>query len=334
MSKDGKTTLLAGTDSDRTSLQLNLWIDRAYHLPGAGKRNYLIALNTVIEKERIDAVFPQPDPEVRRVSEEREKLHAKIFLPDKKAVSNCLDKFETLMIWHRTSLRREPVVLSANDASVHHKITALEYPCWIRAREGAGGLLSCRASDASTVEHWVRFHWDQGIKMDFIAEDYLPGRDYCFMSIWNQGALITSMIRERLSWVGHRLIGTGGTSKLNHVVHSSTVNGKALEAIRAVSRSPHGVFCVDFKEDSDKVPRPTEINCRFTTNVHYLTLASIKLAHPEWNFAWLASRLALGEEIPECQKTNALPADLWFTKNTDMGFTMVRGNHWKAVEPS
>ncbi|OLC64168.1 hypothetical protein AUH73_00600 [archaeon 13_1_40CM_4_53_4] len=254
MSKDGRTTLLAGTDSDRTSLQLNLWIDRAYHLPTAGKRNYLIALNKVIEKERIDAVFPQPDPEVRRVSEEREKLHAKIFLPDKKAVSNCLDKFETLMIWHKTSLRREPVVLSANDASVHQRIAALEYPCWIRAREGAGGLLSCRASDASTVENWVRFHWDQGIKTDFIAEEYLPGRDYCFMSIWNHGVLVTSMIRERLSWVGHRLIGTGGTSKLNRVVHSSTVNSKALEAIHAVSKSPHGIFCVDLKEDSDRVP--------------------------------------------------------------------------------
>ncbi len=333
MSKDGRTTLLAGTDSDRTSLQLNLWIDRAYHLPTARKRNYLIALNKVIEKERIDAVFPQPDPEVRRVSEEREKLHAKIFLPDKKAVSNCLDKFETLMIWHKTSLRREPVVLSVNDASVHQRIAALEYPCWIRAREGAGGLLSCRASDASTVENWVLFYWDQGIKTDFIAEEYLPGRDYCFMSIWNHGVLVTSMIRERLSWVGHRLIGTGGTSKLNRVVHSSTVNSKSLDAIRAVSKSPHGIFCVDLKEDSDRVPCPTEINCRFTTNVHYLTLASIKLAHPEWNFPWLASRLALGEEIPDCSKTNALPADLWFTKNTDMGFTMVRGNHWKAVEP-
>ncbi len=291
---------------------------------------YLIALNKVIEKERIDAVFPQPDPEVRRVSEEREKLHAKIFLPDKKAVSNCLDKFETLMIWHKTSLRREPVVLSVNDASVHQRIAALEYPCWIRAREGAGGLLSCRASDASTVENWVLFYWDQGIKTDFIAEEYLPGRDYCFMSIWNHGVLVTSMIRERLSWVGHRLIGTGGTSKLNRVVHSSTVNSKSLDAIRAVSKSPHGIFCVDLKEDSDRVPCPTEINCRFTTNVHYLTLASIKLAHPEWNFPWLASRLALGEEIPDCSKTNALPADLWFTKNTDMGFTMVRGNLSKS----
>src|SRR5207245_4221086 len=140
------------------------------------------------------------------------------------------------------------------------------------------------------------------------------------------------MIRERLSWVGHRIVGSGGTSKLNRVVHSDTVNKKAVEAIRSVSKKPHGIFCVDLKEDAKSVPCPTEINCRFTTNVHYLSLASIRLGHPEWNFAWLAARLALEEEIPDCSKTNAIPDDLWFTKNTDMGFTMVRGNHWKAAE--
>ena len=332
MTKDGKTTLLTGTDSERTSLQLNMYVDRAYHLPSASKPNYLQSLNRVIKKEKVELVFPQPDPEVKRVSEERENLQASIFLPDKRTVSTCLDKFQALTIWHETNLRKEPMVLSAKDKSLSQKIRALDYPCWIRAREGAGGLLSCKAPDGNIVEHWTKFHWDQGIATDFVAEEYLPGRDYCFMSIWNQGNLVTSMIRERLSWVGTRLIGTGGTSKLNHVIHSATVNEKAQAAIRAISKSPHGVFCVDLKEGPDGNVSPTEINCRFTTNVHYLTLASIKLGQPEWNFPWLVARLALREEIPECAKLNALPADIWFTKNTDMGFTMVRGNHWNAQE--
>ena len=139
MSKDGRTTLLTGTDSDKTSLQLNTWIDAAYHMPSANKPNYLQTLNKVIGKQRVQAVFPQPDPEVRRVSEEREKLQAKTFLPDQETVSKCLDKFQALTIWHRTKLRTEPVVLSAGDKSTRHKIGGLQYPCWIRAREGAGG---------------------------------------------------------------------------------------------------------------------------------------------------------------------------------------------------
>lgn len=333
MSGDGKKTLLTGTDSDRTSLQLNLWVDTAYHLPSANKPNYLHAINKVVRKEHVRAVFPQPDTEVRRISNERNKLDARVFLPDEATVSACLDKFQALQIWHRARLRKEPVVISHKDESLSGLVKDLDYPCWIRAREGAGGLLSCKATSPTIVEHWTRFHWDQGIEADFVAEEYLPGRDFCFMSIWNRGSLVTSMIRERLSWVGTRLVGTGGTSKLNRVIHSTAVNNRAVEAIHSITRWPHGIFCVDLKEDPKGVATPTEINCRFTTNVHYLTLASIKLSHPEWNFPWLVSRLMLEEEIPDCEKMNALPSDLWFTKNTDMGFTMVEANHWKALEP-
>ncbi len=334
VSKDGRELLLTGTDADRTSLELNAWIDHAYHLPGAREPNYLRALNKVMERERVEAIFPQPDPEVERISYNREKLRARVFLPDHATVSTCLDKFAALTRWHGAGIRRESVVLSFSDDGKDRKIRKLEFPCWIRAREGAGGSLSCLAKDWNTVDRWVRFHWGQGIRTDFIAEEFLPGRDYCFMSIWKNGELVTSMARERLSWVGHRLIGTGGTSKLNRVVHSERVNQNGVQAIRAVSARPHGVFCVDLKESLQGLPCPTEINIRFTTNVHYLTLASIKLGHPEWNFPWIAARIGLGEDVPNCQKLDALPNDLWFTKNTDMGFTMVRDNHWKAVEIS
>lgn len=332
VSKDGRSLVLTGSDVDRASLELNMWLDYSFHLPAAHERGYVAALNKVIQNEKVELVMPQPDPEVDRVSAERTRIRAKVFLPDSQTVTTCLDKLATLSHWSEAGLRTKPVPISQDDPSVMRKINQLDYPCWIRAREGAGGLMSCKATSPSIAEHWVRFHWDQGIRVNFVAEEYLPGRDYCFMSLWNHGGLVTSMIRERLSWVGHRVVGSGGTSKLNHVVHSDEVNRIALEAISAVSKRPHGIFCVDLKENSKDVPCPTEINCRFTTNVHYLSLASIKLGHPEWNFPWLAARLALEEDIPDCAKTDALPDDLWFTKNTDMGFTMVQGNRWKAAE--
>lgn len=330
--KTGKSILLTGTDSDRTSLELNLWLDAPYHLPRATDTDYIAALNRVIEKQHVDALFPQPDSEVGIVSRERTRIRASLFLPDASTVATCLDKFQTLTRWNEVGLRQKPAVLSMKDRVTGEAWKRLSYPCWIRAREGAGGLLSCLAPNANIAQHWVKFHWEQGITTDFVAEEYLPGRDYCFMSIWNHGNLVTSMVRERLNWVGHRLVGSGGTSRLNHVVHSDIVNAQSVQAIHAITSSPHGIFCVDLKENSQGAPCPTEINCRFTTNVHYLVLASISLGHPEWNFPWLAVQLATGESVPQCLKTNALPADLWFTKNTDMGFTMVKGDHWSSRE--
>jgi carbamoyl-phosphate synthase large subunit len=265
------------------------------------------------------------------LSQERGKLEASVFLPPASTVDVCLDKYDALVRWHEAGFRRKPVLVSRASALTSDVVKRLGYPLWLRARRGAGGLLSCLASTPEEAHHWVLFHWEHGLKTDFVAEEYLPGRDFCFMSLWRNGSLVTSMVRERLSWVGNRTIGTGGTSKLNRVVHLDEVNRKAVESIKAIDKNPHGIFCVDLKEDREQTPRPTEVNCRFTTNVHYLTLASIRLARPEFNFPWLAARIATGEDVPQCKTMNALPANLWFTKNTDMGFTMVEDEKWRAT---
>lgn len=301
-------------------------------MPKAGSPKYVNSLNKVVQRDHVQAVFPQPDTELGKVSSERDKIQARLFIPDEAAVNVCLDKYSAIEKWHTAKLRSAPVILSSRDPVINGKIQKLNYPCWIRAREGAGGLLSCLARQPTTVNHWLAFHWGQGIMTDFIAEEYLPGRDFCFMSIWSKGQLVTSMTRERLSWVGHRLVGTGGTSRLNRVVHSDQVNRTAVKAIKSITDKPHGIFCVDLKDDSEEMPRPTEINCRFTTNVHYLTLASVRTGHQEWNFPWIAALLAMEEKIPTCEKYDALPEGLWFTKNTDMGFTMVTRHQWNALE--
>ncbi len=332
VSPDGKGLDLTGTDTDRTSLELNRWVDHLYRIVGADDGRYISVLSKIVKRRNVQAVFPQPDHEVEKVSRERGRLQTKTFLPDELTVAKCLDKYEALLNWEGDGLRKGSILLSPESKSLAREIRSLEYPIWLRARRGAGGLMSCLARSRKEAYHWVAFHWEHGLKSDFVAEEYLPGRDFCFMSIWNEGTLVTSMSRERLSWVGNRAVGTGGTSKLNRVIHSETLNEKAIVSIKAITRKPHGVFCVDLKEDREKVPKPTEINCRFTTNVHYLTLASIQLGLPELNFPWLAARIAVGEEIPHCKLMNALPANLWFTKNTDMGFTMVQNDDWRAAE--
>ncbi len=331
VSPNGKDLTLTGTDTERTSIELNRWIDNAYQVPRADDSRYLTIINKIVQSKHVEGLFPQPDSEVRKIAEAGDRLLAKTFLPDLNTVSKCLDKHASLVQWHNAGMRGQTELVSMRNGDLSTQMEQLRFPCWVRAREGAGGLMSCLAKDPKTLEFWIRFHWVQGITTDFVVEEYLPGRDYCFMSIWKDGRMVTSMVRERLTWVGNRSIGTGGTSKLNHIVHSDTVNRNATDAILAVTTKPHGVLCVDLKEDNRGVPRPTEINCRFTTNVHYLTLASVKFGKPEWNFPWLAAKLMLAEQIPACEEYDALPDNLWFTKNVDMGYTMVQDDSWRAA---
>src|SRR5207244_11362962 len=116
------------------------------------------------------------------------------------------------------------------------------------SRDGAASLMSSRERSNDESRCWIALHRSEGLPVDSVAQEYLPGRDFCIMSIWKRGKLVTSMVRERLSWVGNRTLGTGGTSKLNRVVHSERINDAALRAIRAISSKPHGIFCVDLKE--------------------------------------------------------------------------------------
>lgn len=331
VSSDGPILELTGTDTDKTSLEINRWIDNAYQIAGASSERYISTINKITQRRKVELLMPQPDIEVEKISQARQKLQARVFLPEPSTVAICQDKYEALRLWHEAGLRDKPLLLRRNAGNDDKSLKEIGYPRWLRARYGAGGLMSYLAQNDSDARCWIELHKGQGLAVDFVAEEYLPGRDFCFMSIWTNGKLVTSMVRERLSWVGNRTLGTGGTSKLNRVIHSERINSEAVLSIKAVSSNPHGVFCVDLKESEKGQPRPTEINCRFTTNVHYLTLASIKLGHPEMNFPWIAARLALDENIPRCSQFNAIPAGIWFTKNVDMGFTMIDGDKWRAA---
>ncbi len=334
VSSDGPNLELTGTDTDKTSLEINRWVDNAYQIAGGSSQQYISTINKITQRWKVELLMPQPDIEVEKISRARQKVHAKVFLPEASTVAICQDKYEALRLWHEAGLREKPLLLRRNDGNEDEGLKEISYPSWLRARYGAGGLLSCLARNSKEARCWIELHKNHGFAVDFVAEEHLPGRDFCFMSIWAKGKLVTSMVRERLSWVGNRNLGAGGTSKLNRVIHSDLINAEAVRSIRAISSNPHGVFCVDLKESERGRPRPTEINCRFTTNVHYLTLASIRLGHPEMNFPWIAARLALDENVPRCSQFNAIPAGIWFTKNVDMGFTMVEGDRWRAARLS
>lgn len=51
-------------------------------------------LNELISKFDIDMLHAQPDTEIKRISEDREKLNCTAFLPSKEIIRICHNKFE------------------------------------------------------------------------------------------------------------------------------------------------------------------------------------------------------------------------------------------------
>ena len=97
--------------------------------------------------------------------------------------------------------------------------------------------------------------------------------------------------------MGNRSIsGVTGVTKVGATCDNKEVTRVAIEAIKAVSAKPHGIFGVDMAYDKNGVPNPTEINIsRFFTTVLFFTEAGLNL--PE-----IFKDIALYDELPKDKK--------------------------------
>jgi carbamoyl-phosphate synthase large subunit len=136
-----------------------------------------------------------------------------------------------------------------------------------------------------------------------------------WLSIWYEGELVVAQTRQRKGWThGNRSIsGVTGVTKVGVTYENEGVDRVAMEAVRAVSKKPHGIFGVDMAYDKNGIPNPTEINIsRFFTTVLFFTEAGLNL--PE-----IFKDLALYQEFPKLsKKINPLPNDLYWMRGMDV----------------
>lgn len=251
-------------------------------------------LNFIVEEYSIDLIVPQPDAEVLRVAE---KFPNKALLPTLETVNLCQDKWECAKKLMQDSV---PVALTVPLSHAFITFTTESGPStWLRARRGAGSTAAIKLGPEQERlgKEWIKY-WG----LDFIASEYLPGKEFAFQSLWNRGELVTSAARQRCEYILPSHTGQSSSPSLALSVHDDRVNEIATKAIRAVSDSPHGVFCVDLKEDTAGDPKVTEINAgRFFTTSNFFTRLGC-------NMPLYYVKLGLGEKVTGLKKYNGVPA--------------------------
>jgi carbamoylphosphate synthase large subunit len=312
--------LLTGTEANHYYMHLAS-TDKIYQVPRATDLAYIDQINEIITKENIDFVHPQPDIEVKAVSENREKLKAPTFLPSKTAVVICQDKFRSAEAWKRKGIPVAQTIELKKEADIGRAFEELRSPLWIRARWGAGGKGSTPADNPDTAVSWIRYWKSRHKEWEFIAQEYLTGRNIGFHSLWKEGELVTSMARERLQYIYPHLAPSGitGTPSVQRTVHDDKVNEVATDAVLAVDKDFNGIACVDLKENGEGAPRATEINAgRMFTTSFFFSFASKKLLkNYSANFPYLYVKLAYRESIPDVPKYNSLPRQLYWMRHVD-----------------
>jgi carbamoylphosphate synthase large subunit len=303
---------VVGTDTNRYHLQ---WpdIDKRYLTKRNDDDGYLDQINEIIAKEGIEFLHPQPDTEVYFFSENREKVNAKTFLPEKETIRTCQDKFKSSQIWEKSGIPLGKSFIVKDLDGLKDIGNSLGYPYWLRATHGAGGRGSTPVENLETAKNWMSYWKNRGVDWEFVAQEYLPGKNIAFQSIWNNGELVTSQARERIEYIYPYLAPSGvtGTPVVAKTVNRKDINEMATKCVLSIDKKATGIFCVDLKENKQGIPCPTEINAgRFFTTSFFFTKAGI-------NMPYYYVKLAYGEEIPKLPKYNSVKEGLYWIRHID-----------------
>lgn len=321
---------IVGTDIKPHHLELSE-VDRRYLVPPARSPDYIDKLNSLIERERIDLVHPQPPAEVTVLSECRHQVNACLFMPAQETVRLCQDKMSLIEKLSSAGVPVPESYLIQDEDNLRRSLKTLlsRYEkAWLRAIRGAGSRAALPIKKIghglAWIDYWAETH---GIGYgDFMLSEFLPGQEFAFQSLWLNGDLVTSQARTRLEYIFGNLTASGQSSSpsLARTVHRDDVNRFATWAVRVADPDATGIFCLDMKENAQGVPCVTEINAgRFFTTTNFFSEAGC-------NMPYYYIKMAYGESLPDLPKYNPVPEGWYWTRMIDMGHKLVRGEIWTS----
>ncbi len=308
--KDEKFYLI-GLDADKFYLQRSE-TDEKHLAPCADDADYLSILNDIIKGTGAELIFAQPDVEICAISQFREKLACRTFLPKNETVRICQNKFLSFEHWKRAGLTVPSTIKINCEDDLKYAINTLGPKIWVRADQGAFGKGSMPTEEYAQAKAWIDFQKGWG---SFVAAECLESQSVTWQSIWKDGELIVAQGRKRLYWeFGNRApSGVTGLTGTGVTISDPELDELAQKAIKAIDKKPHGIFSVDMTYDKRHIPNPTEINIgRFFTTHFFFSKAGL-------NMPYIYVKLAFDEPIePLPKKINPLPEGLVWIRGIDI----------------
>lgn len=294
--------------------------ERTYRVPSASDESYWDVMDSIIRREQVDFAFIVPETETlvwaRRAADG--SLPCKAHLPNAKLAEFCFDKLQVAQALHPLGLTPETVTIEAHSA-LDNDTEILDYPYWVRIRSGAGALGALKIESRKDLLTWLSLHAG---KVDFIASEFLPGRNYACKMLYFEGKLVQSSSAERIDYLLSAAAPSGISGMcargrlLNRpdLVDSSRL---ALEKISERLQVPlHGMFTVDFKEDSEGSPLITEINIRHVSFTEAFSLGGV-------NFAATTVKLYFENDL-SWEAPNSFSSEDFFIRGVDAPLRLVR----------
>ena len=288
-------------------------------------RNYLLSpspdadeIARIIDKEGVDLVIPISDAHVVLLSDHRGLLGSHVWLPAKRVIDLCQDKYDLAMELARHDVA-VPISLPVTDyEGLDAIVEKLQWSprLWCRMRSGSRSLAAVPVNNAQQARAWIDL-WQTLHGFDpvsFMLAEYLPGRDYFCQTLWDRGRLVLVKTGERISYFGAENSPSSMNSlySLAKTVDEPGVVETCVRAVRALDASATGAFEFDLKENAAGVPCVTEIN------IGRLALGMIVLgrvgAH---DMVGCYARLGLGWPVESIDNPYDCPPDYYTVRDID-----------------
>ena len=242
--------------------------DKSYVIPRSNNDQYWPTINQLIEKENIEAAIILPEEEVLEWSLNHQlKLNKQIIthLPDYRLAKSLVNKH--LMHEHLAGSQVIPKFIKINPSSYNYQsiVNEIGDTFWIRSTEGSSGLGSLKIDSEEALSEWISIN--PKVK-EFIATEYLPGRNMACKMLYFGGELKRTACAERVNYIMAKVAPSGitGNTSFGRLINEPELvklSKQALDIIASqVKCELNGIFTVDYKEDNRDFPKITEINVR------------------------------------------------------------------------
>ena len=260
---------LIGTDINKYAVglyQKDLF-DFSYLIPKVTDANYWDVIKDIIAKHHIDFAIVQPELEVIEWSRKAvtEELPCKVLLPEHDLVNALVDKATMTEHLEPYDVVPKSVRVDPKNIDIESVKEKIGFPFWIRSTSGSSGLGSLKVESEPALRNWITINPNVE---EFLASEFLPGRNLACKLLYFEGKLLRSAIGERVNYVMAKVAPSGitGNTSFGRLINDESVfdvSKKALELImEKVGAKKHGFFTVDLKEDENGNPKLTEINVR------------------------------------------------------------------------
>lgn len=242
--------------------------DKSYVVPRCNSDQYWPVISELIRKENIDAAIVLPEEEVLEWSLQHQlKLDRQIIthLPDHQIAKALVNKHQMHEQLAGSSLI--PKFIKINPATYNHQsvVDKIGETFWIRSTEGSSGLGSLKIDSEEALSQWISINPKVE---EFIATEYLPGRNMACKMLYFGGDLKRTACAERINYIMAKVAPSGitGNTSFGRLINEPglvELSKQALETIASqLECELNGIFTVDYKEDTSGFPKITEINVR------------------------------------------------------------------------